>query len=260
MTFTDTSRRLRPSHGGGPRILPTEVFYPTGGSKRGPFPLVVFAHGFGAFPRTYQMVFLPWVKAGYVVAAPTFPLTHPGAPGGETEDDVPNQPADVSFVISKLLAANATAGNPLHGLIAPDEIAVAGHSDGGETAMAVTYNTCCQDRSIKAAVVLAGSELTVPGGTYFRGPTPPVLVVQGTADQSNAPWHGYLIYDKTRGPAFLLKLQGATHDSPFLQEGPEKDSTEKAVVDFLDFYLKQISGALNRLRSDVTSARIGSSP
>ncbi len=57
------------------------------------------------------------------------------------ENDIVNQPRDMSFVISQLLAASARPGGPLSGLIDPGEIAVAGQSDGGSTALAAAYDS-----------------------------------------------------------------------------------------------------------------------
>src|SRR5262249_28330049 len=128
-----------------PRKLTTYVYYPkvsapsaTGGNGRppsagpGPYPLLVFAHGFDATPATYASLLHYWASAGFVVAAPLFPRTNRHAPGGPDEADVVNQPADISFVISSLLALNADSSSPLHTLIDAGRIAVAGHSDGAE--------------------------------------------------------------------------------------------------------------------------------
>jgi predicted dienelactone hydrolase len=133
-----------------PRKLTTYVYYPdvntpsaTAGNGRppspapGPHPLVVFAHGFDETPATYASLLHYWASAGFVVAAPLFPRTNVHAPGGPDEADVVNQPADISFVISNLLALDADSSSPLHALIDAGRIAVAGHSDGAETALAV---------------------------------------------------------------------------------------------------------------------------
>ena len=104
-----------------------------------PFPLVVFGHGFTLTPAPYSRLLEAWARAGFVVAAPRFPLENAQAPGGPDESDLINQPADMSFVISKLLSASSRPGGQLQGLIDPQRIAVSGHSDGGETALAVAY-------------------------------------------------------------------------------------------------------------------------
>ena len=59
-------------------------------------------------------------RAGFVVAAPVFPLCSAGAPGGPEESDVINQPGDMSFVISSLLAVSSGGRRrPLAGLVDP---------------------------------------------------------------------------------------------------------------------------------------------
>ena len=59
-----------------------------------------------------------------MVAAPVFPLESADAPGGPDESDLVNEPGDISFVISQLLAASAAPGGALSGLIDPGRIAV----------------------------------------------------------------------------------------------------------------------------------------
>src|SRR6202035_5291617 len=75
----------------------------------GPFPLIVFGHGFAVTPATYSRLLQSWTRAGFVVAAPVFPLGNARAPGGPNEADLVNQPADMSFVISHMLAATAAS-------------------------------------------------------------------------------------------------------------------------------------------------------
>ena len=63
------------------RVLVTYVRYPRNGDG-GPYPLVVFGHGFAATPGLYAPLLDAWAKAGYVVAAPLFPAENANAPGG----------------------------------------------------------------------------------------------------------------------------------------------------------------------------------
>src|SRR5690349_10222493 len=103
LRLTDRSRP-----GARPRVLPTAVWYPahgpaaSAGPARGPFPLVVFAPGYLQCARSYRPLLSAWASAGYVVAAPDFPLTSCRAPRPD-EDDLVNQPSDMAFVISRLV-------------------------------------------------------------------------------------------------------------------------------------------------------------
>jgi hypothetical protein len=89
------------------RSLPTTLYYPTTGA--GPFPVVVFSHGMDALPTGYGYLLSAWAEAGFVVAAPQFPLTSHGS--ALVQEDILQQPADVSFVLTAVLALNDTAGD-----------------------------------------------------------------------------------------------------------------------------------------------------
>jgi dienelactone hydrolase len=232
------------------RILPTTVWYPetssatpapgTGADAASSFPLIVFAHGFDLFPSTYARLLHAWARAGYVVAAPVFPRTNPHAGGGLDEADVVNQPGDVGFVISRLIERSTASSGALSGLIDPSAIAVAGHSDGGETALAAAYDTCCRDRRIDAAIVLAGAQLPIEGGRYLRAHGPPLLAAQGTADTINDPSKTRALYDGAPTPKYLLWLHGADHLGPFTTVAPFEPVVRRLTIEFLDRYLRGI--------------------
>ena len=69
----------------------------------GPFPLVVFAHGLGGTPQDYITLLTAWASAGFVVAAPLFPLSNANVPVGPDAGHVVNQPKDMSYVIDSVL-------------------------------------------------------------------------------------------------------------------------------------------------------------
>src|SRR5260370_448316 len=121
------------------------------------------------------------------------------------ENDMVNQPADMAYVIRRLLAVSDRSSGFLGGLIAPGKIAVAGQSDGGDTVAALVANTCCRYRDVTATIVLAGAEYPPMGGSYFTKPTPPMLFVQGDADNINLPADSIQMYrpDTTAPPSSL---------------------------------------------------------
>ena len=197
--FTDTTRLVHfPGHPPQPRPLVTVIRYPAVGdsshldirgaapaTNSGPFPLIVFGHGFNVTPTICASLLRAWAGAGYVVAAPIFPLGNKNTPGGAHESGIVNQPADMSFVITRMLAASVAARGILSRLVDPHEIAVSGQSDGGETALATAYDTHYLDRRIDAAIILSGAELSGPG-FYFPDPSPPLLASQD-AESSTCP-------------------------------------------------------------------------
>ena len=270
MTFTDTSRRaILPGRRRVPRRLETVIRYPALGrpsqidirgaspaTADGPFPLIVFAHGFRSTPDTYAALLHAWAQAGYVVAAPTFPLTSATVPGGGNESDLVNQPRDMSFVISRMLVRNASALGLFSRLINPNQIAVAGHSDGGSTALAVAYNRHYVDHRVRAAVILAGAEIPGVYGYDFPPPSPPLLAVQGTADTSNVPASTRIYFQIAPPPKFLLSLRGAGHGPPYISEQPQLGIVEHVTIAFFDAYLKGIAGALSRMSSAADVSRV----
>ena len=232
--FVDRSRKIRlPDGRRVPRSIDTTVRYPAAG---GPYPLIVFGHGFALTPETYSALLHAWMRVGYVVAAPWFPLERADAPGGPTQADLVNEPRDVSFAISRLLALAARPGGVLEGRIDPSRIAVAGHSDGGVTALAVAYDRRFRDQRIRAAIVLSGAAL--PGMGPFPRRGPPLLAVQGTADRINTPATTAYFFRLARRPKFLLWLLGASHRPPYTGQEPQLAIVERATAAFLDHYLK----------------------
>jgi len=206
------------------RTLETVVRYPT---APGLHPLVVFAHGFTLTPATYTHLLDAWARAGYVVAAPFFPRERADAPGGPTQADLPNEPRDISFVITKLLAL---------GRIDPARIAVAGHSDGGIAALAVAYDSRYRDKRVRAAIVLSGD--TLHGMGSFPAHGPPLLAVHGTADTINPPAVTAAYFRLAHRPKFLLWLVGAQHEPPYTYEEPQLAIVERVTLAFLDHYLE----------------------
>ena len=231
LRFVDRSRRAHFRNGAsGPRVLVTEVRYPRRGNA--PFPLIVFAHGFAETPHDYVRMLEAWARAGYIVAAPAFPLERPGAPGGPSRGDLDNEPGDLSFVISRLTAR----GNPLQALVDSREIAVAGQSDGAVAALAATYDRRYRDRRIDAAVIMSGAAL--PGFAEPPPGSPPLLAAQGTQDSFNSPSTTSYYFGLMRKPKFLLWLLGAAHLEPYTTNDRWAPIVRLATTRFLDHYLR----------------------
>ena len=192
--FVDRSRVAHFADGRtGPRVLVTSIRIPSG---HGPFPLIVFAHGFALTPAPYSALLDAWARAGYVVASPLFPVEQDGAAGGPSESDLVNEPADIRFVITRV-------EQELPALVDARRIAVAGHSDGAEAALAVTYDRRFRDPRIDAAVILSGAAFS--GFTRPTSGAPPLLAVQGTADPINPPSATSNLL-RTHAPAQVLAL------------------------------------------------------
>ncbi len=240
--LTDPSRRI----GTARRSFLTIIRYPVAapGQNPGPFPLIVFGHGFAVSPAPYARLLDPWARAGYVVASPVFPLENANHPGGPDENDLPNQPGDMSLVITDLSHRRVSGSGPLAGLIDPRSVAVTGQSDGGDTALAAAYDPAVRDKRVGAAMILSGAE--DPFAPPFAMPPngPPLLAVQGTADTINPPGDTYAFYRHAARPKVLLKLLGAGHLPPYTEAGPQLKAVERTTIAFLDWRFKHRPAAL----------------
>jgi predicted dienelactone hydrolase len=247
-TFVDRSRptAANGTYPGAPsRTLVTTVWYPTGGAP-GPadhpnapayddrrFPLLVFAHGFLANGPVYGGLLRRIASAGFVVAAPTFPLSNGSAPGGPALRDYVNQPADVSFVISSMLRLDNDDDSPYADLLRRRHIAAAGHSLGGITTIGL-LNDCCIDRRIDAYIPMSGVELPFPDGAFTFERKAPVLLVHGDQD-GTVPFGGsQRVFADAHRPKFLLQLINGSH-VPFA--GAQGGAIVDSSVHFLDRYL-----------------------
>jgi predicted dienelactone hydrolase len=218
-----------------------------------PFPLIVFAHGLDSEGFIYDPLLEQWVEQGYVVVAPTFPLSNIAAPGGDTAKDLANQPGDMSYVLTQVLTLSQEPGNVLSGMVDPKRIAGVGHSLGAMTVLAWTENTCCRDPRVDAAVVIDGTETKFGDGKFFKGRTTPILVLHGTADKTIPYSAGKKIYEDAKPPKFLVSLIGAPHVSfqqleLSSQKPPKWENVDvHTVLDFLNGELDHSPAALRQL-------------
>lgn len=225
------------------RALPTKVRFPVAPSGsmapgRAPFPLVVFSQGFDESARAYAGLLDAWVRAGYVVAAPTYPFTDPSSAQGVNESDIVNHPADLRFVIASLERLARNPSSRLHRVLDPRRVAIAGQSDGGDVTLAVAANSCCRDPAVRAAIILSGAELASFGGTYYGRGSVPLLVTQGSKDTINPPACSAQVYDRAPQPKYYLDISGAGHLPPYVSSGPIRAGVERATIAFLNAYVK----------------------
>jgi predicted dienelactone hydrolase len=154
-----------------------------------------------------------------------------------------HHPADLNFVITTLLNDRA-----LSGLIESNEIAVIGHSDGGDVSLAAVANTCCRDTRVKAAVLLSGAELSWFKGSYFSSAPVPLLVVQGTNDLSLNPVSCSVdLYNQAPQPKYYLSMIGQTHLSAYVPPGPALNVVTRVTITFLNGYLRNSTSALTAM-------------
>jgi len=214
ITLVDSSRPTRANDdfpGSDVRELDGFVWYPDADPQsHGPFPLIVYSHGFmsSVAEPEYLVDFL--VPKGYVVVAVNYPLSHGGAPGGPTVVDVINQPGDVSFVIDSLLTRNADGQDSLFGFLDPARIAAVGLSLGGLTTQLAAFHRDERDPRIAVAVSIAGPSAPLEP-RFFETTDIPFMMIAGSGD-------AIVPYDVNAAPipakapgSLLVTLDGGTH-------------------------------------------------
>lgn len=274
-TFVDQSRPTDANGDSVPaqptRTLLTAIYYPAKGAptdkpvenarantKAGPYPLILFSHGLGARGIFYEDVIKTWVSAGYVVAAPDYPLSNNKTPGGvdfgRAVGDTKNQPADAMFVINEAIKLDKR--NKRLGGIDAKRIGASGHSLGGITTYGVAYSSCCRDKRVKAAIPMSGiGGVVEPIEQYFRNGKTPLLALHGNRDGTVPIAADLNTFTRAQTPKYFLTFIGAGHIQPFLG-GTDAQATalKQSTVDFFDHYLKDDKSALDELRTHANVA------
>jgi hypothetical protein len=253
------------------RTLVTEIRYPTalvaGGpvevagappaTQSGGYPMVVFAHGYDVTPDTYAPLLDAWTQAGFVVVAPLFPDEKPSAvasqPGTDTEDDLANEPADLTFVTNAILQASANNTSNCHivsGLVEPTEIALAGHSDGatavgmlafdhGVDPQGVNYADLRAGIDYRSAIIMSGAEDTFQSYAD-EASHPSLLIIHSLIDRCNPIRNDVKLYDDIHQTnKWFFALRSAHHLPPFDGDDPPAFEAVAAVtIRFLQMSLQ----------------------
>ena len=169
----------------------------------GPYPLVLFAHGYDVTPDFYAPLLARWAEAGYVVAAPVFPILS-GSDGGASHVDYEKTFGDASFVITQVLGLQ---GDPLAGLVDPARIAAAGHSDGEVVSFGVGFLECCRDPRVRSVISMAG-DLSNANNPSVRDTGTPILHIMETNDEYD-PYEHSIQWDRDNltAPRWMVSLE-----------------------------------------------------
>ncbi len=186
------------------RAVPVKLYFPK--DDAGPFPLVIFSHGLGGSREGYEYLGRHWAGCGYV----SVHLQHIGSDDSVWKD-VPladrakvmqrsagnianslNRPPDGQFVIDQLEMLNVDATSPLKGRLDLKAIAIAGHSFGGYTTLALAGQTFIlpfgtkrfDEPRIKAAIQMSAPAPAIRRemDRAFATITIPVMHMTGTKD------------------------------------------------------------------------------
>lgn len=224
------------------RSLRTIIWAPEGD---GPFPIVLFSHGLGATPESFEPLFDDWVRDGFVIVGPTYP--HTSGRSATNPRDLANQPADASLVLDSVIELASDGDHPLSGRLDTERVAAVGHSMGGMTTIGLA-SECCADDRIDASVVYAGAASWFSTGGFVRD-APPLLFIHGDADGIVSYESGRDAYEDAPGPKAFLTLEGADHVGSFFDDASAHGEVVSATtLAFLRWTLKTDADALDDLR------------
>lgn len=225
MELVDTSRPTEAYssyEGDDKRTLPTEVWYPANPSVAGPeardaeldadggpYPLIVFSHGFMSNRRQSVVYTRHLASHGYIVVSPDFPTTSGGAPAGPYFLGVLNQPGDVSFLIDQFLAFNEESGNRFEGAIDSEMIGATGHSMGAFTTETSIWGEA-RDERIDAALPISGTGCFV-NPDDIGDVAVPVMLLTGSNDLIVPAPTNRVAYDMANPPRYWVELVGGNH-------------------------------------------------
>jgi hypothetical protein len=201
-------------------------------------------------PDFYAPLLARWAAAGYVVAAPEYPILS-GSDGGASHVDYEQTFGDASFVITQVLGLPTT--DPLGGLVDPARIGAAGHSDGEVISFAQGFLECCRDLRVKSVIAMAG-DLSNANNPSVRDTGTPILHIMETGDEYD-PYQHSIDWDRENltMPRWMVTLN-SSHVPPYTQPGnPAFELTSDVTIAYLDGTLKGKASRLDDLAQTIAS-------
>lgn len=183
-------------------VLDTGAFRDAQPSGQGPFPLVVFSHGFGGYRQMSSFYTTHLASWGFVVAAPD----HEGrgfraAIEGTTRPSADNDLADVLSVLAAM--ADGDKGDELAMVVDGTRVAVAGYSAGATTAVAAG-----DLKDVDTFIALSGR-----GGLTEAARRKPALVFAEEEDSVIPAFVSELLYERMVGTARLVVIAHGGHSA-----------------------------------------------
>ncbi len=193
-------------------------------SPSGPFPVVVFSHGWGSERFFYSFHNAHLASWGYVVAAPEHVsrdlLNRLTAP----DQLPPNDVATIVATLDLLRAENIRAGSALEGRATLDDVAVEGHSSGGRDAALAAYLPEVDTWISLAGVPPVPDDAAGPFLSLLRAdfdldaylvatapPQKPSMVLVAENDIGVPPSFGRTVFDWLIGPKRFIELADTGH-------------------------------------------------
>ena len=278
LTLKDAARK---------KDLICRVYFPKTG---GPYPVILFSHGFGGNKDAFGPVARHWASHGYVVVHPThadglgraeaIPKADAGERAGprgrfqgllgalSDPQKIGDRVADLVLILDSLnQLPDAVRG--LKGKINAKHIGVAGHSFGAYTAMLIGGVTAdlgnekgkaFADKRVICILAISGQGTGQQGlsKTSWDALKMPMMTITGTRDQGvggqGVEWKKEPYQFSPKGDKFLVVIDGASHLSfgggLGLRGSAPTEVVKLCSTQYWDAYLKDSAAARNYLQSD----------
>ena len=246
VTWIDETRGIKKTSdfaGAATRRLDVIIWYPTKDragapvpdapiAPGGPWPLVIYSHGTNGRPDNAMHIVNDLVHHGYIVAAPTYPLSSPVAfTQNRLTDpsDVINQVKDIPFMINRLLA-DPVIGSSIN----PNEIGITGHSLGAVTSYFSVYGASVREPRVKAMAMIAGGDPVQAAlssdmgmqGTQHAEVSVPALFLTGEKDIFNRiTGRPYAAFARVEGPKYQVMISRGVHT--WFRDGEDQPAGNK---------------------------------
>jgi len=184
-----------------PSSVPTDSYENAPLARGGPFPVVLFSHGFGSYPEQSSFLTDHLATWGLVVAAPDQEAWGLRAALTGTLGKGPDDPEYLLGALSLLKQMDHAKGGMFSGRLDLSRVGSLGHSLGGGAAIDVADNP-----AIRTYVALAPVPGTPPPAGKFG------LVMVGTADRVVPASSVEQTYAKLPEPKRLVLIDGAGHN------------------------------------------------
>lgn len=184
-------------------------------SMSGPYPLLIFSHGFGGTNTQSVLLMETLASHGFIVVSPE----HIGNTNDDSSDTFSEAGAkrvpDISFMIDTFLSRNEIQGDEFFERVDGNAIGVLGHSFGGGTslgAVAGYFDVPADDRVMAVMPISAPVEGSFTDEA-LASVTTPALFMGGTLDTAVPIENQDLAFDKlTNAEAvYQVDIIGATH-------------------------------------------------
>jgi alpha-beta hydrolase superfamily lysophospholipase len=238
------------------RSLRVLTWIPKGGDIASPPPLLLMSHGWGGSIDLFETFAQFLASSGVAVAAVEYPCTNRHFEGGHESGlvDYPEQPSDYHFALNQLIAATGDPDHVLYRSFAPEKVVGLGHSLGGATLIRASRQACCADDRLIATIYL--SPATFVNAVLLDEPEilpegPPTFVAHGRDDPVITIEESEALIKAIDGPAKLVILEGANHESPLESEDgevvPEQEAFQSLVLAFIEEHALGFDGEFARI-------------